>query len=360
MSAEAPSIPPVTGGGLGHPGHFTGQGHLVDVVAGSDGRLVAVGYAFPGWLASAWTSDDGTHWLHHDIGAGEETFLFAVATDGSRYVAVGRAGAAAAAWISTDGVAWERAPDAPELHGEPEAHMTSVVRGPDGFVAGGWAGLFTETVEPRLWTSPDGLAWTPAIQTTPTIAEGRVLSIAAGPSGFLAVGTTGPEARPTGSATWTSPDGAAWTRIDPALPGEGGLMVSAIPTAAGFLVVGSDLDERRAMAWISADGRGPWTATPEQPSLQNHGLKIRMTDVTASGGQFVAVGDYLFGTQYGNATSWTSADGLTWTQAPRNAALNQGEMLAVTPGPTELVAVGDFGAPDNYVPTVWLSPLPGG
>ena len=195
---------------------------------------------------------------------------------------------------------------------------------------------------------------------TPTVADGRVLSIAAGPSGFLAVGTTGPEATPTGSATWTSPDGTAWTRSDPALPGDGGLMVSAIATDAGFLAVGSDLDERRALAWTSADGRGPWTATPEQPSLENHGLKIRMTDVTSSGGLFVAVGDYLFGTQYGNATSWTSADGLTWTQAPRDAALNQGEMLAVTPGPTELVAVGNFGAPDNYVPTVWLSPLPGG
>ena len=91
MSAEAPSIPPVTGGGLGHPGHFTGQGHLVDVVAGPGGRLVAVGYAFPGWLASAWTSDDGTHWVHHDLGAGEETFLLAVATDGAA-VRRGRAG----------------------------------------------------------------------------------------------------------------------------------------------------------------------------------------------------------------------------------------------------------------------------
>jgi hypothetical protein len=52
MSADPPSVPPVAShGGLGHPGHFSGQGDPFDV-ARIDGRLVAPGYTFPEFHAS--------------------------------------------------------------------------------------------------------------------------------------------------------------------------------------------------------------------------------------------------------------------------------------------------------------------
>jgi hypothetical protein len=35
-------------------------------------------------------------------------------------------------------------------------------------------------------------------------------------------------------------------------------------------------------------------------------------------------------------------------------------MLAVTRGGPGLVATGSFGAPDNYIPTIWLGEAPGG
>jgi beta-lactam-binding protein with PASTA domain len=81
-----------------------------------------------------------------------------------------------------------------------------------------------------------------------------------------------------------------------------------------------------------------------------------MTDIIAlASGGFLAVGNYV-GMQYGTATSWLSSDGLTWQRAPGYPALEQGEMLAVIEGPDSLVAVGSFGAPDNYIPTVWQGP----
>ena len=85
-------------------------------------------------------------------------------------------------------------------------------------------------------------------------------------------------------------------------------------------------------------------------------MAIRMNDVVDGGEGFVAVGTLLFGTQYGKAGAWTSSDGLAWTRAPDSAAMFQGEMLAVTVADGRFVAVGTYAAPDDYVPTVWLSP----
>jgi hypothetical protein len=364
MAAAEPSIPAVgPGGGLGHPGHFPGQGYLVDVIDGPAG-LVAVGYAFPGWHATAWTTTDSQHWTRHLVDETDDTFLLAVAATRDGYVAVGRAGNQAATWISSDGAAWERTGGAPAEPGL-DSRMTAVGAGTGGLVAAGWAGSPTSPTKARLWWSADGRSWVAAAidmtvagspdEETRAAAVTPGSALAPGAPPWVAVGTAGPGWRPSGAVAWTSPDGRSWTQAPDADALRAGQMASVTASADGFLAVGSDLDERQGMSWISPDGRA-WTSSAPQDALDNHGLKIRMTDAVAYDGQFVAVGNYLFGTQYGNATSWTSTDGMTWTQAPRAAALNQGEMLAVTPGRPGYVAVGTFGAPDDYVPTVWLSP----
>lgn len=357
MSAAEPSIPAVgPGGGLGHPGHFPGQGYLVDVTDGPAG-LVAAGYAFPGWHATAWTSSDGNRWVRHVVDERDDTFALAIAATASEYVAVGRAGGDPAAWTSPDGMTWRRAArDLPETG--LETRLTTVAAGDGGIVAGGWAASPTAPTSSRLWWSADGAAWAVALMGSGDVATGeelRVTSIAAGPAGWVAVGTVGPEWDPAGSIAWTSPDGRSWTRAPDAAALHSGRMASVTATPSGWLAVGSDLDDRQGVSWVSTDGLD-WTVSAPQAALDNHGLKIRMTDAVARDGRLVAVGNYLFGTQYGNATSWTSGDGLTWTRAPRATPLNQGEMLALTPGGPGYVAVGTFGAPDDYVPTVWLSP----
>jgi hypothetical protein len=359
MSGEEPSIPPVSeeGGGLGHPGHFSGQGYVVDVADGPAG-LVAAGYAFPGWHATAWTSDDGQRWARHLVDEDEDTFVQAIAVASTGYVAAGRAGQDAAAWTSSDGVTWQRAAGPPPEPGY-ETRMTSLAGGPDGIVAVGWARSPTAPTSPRFWRSIDGRAWELAqvddASAVDVDDEARGASVTQSPSGWLAVGTTGRSCCLTGSTTWTSPDGRSWTRHRAGDALRAGQMASVAATPDGYLAVGSDLDERQGVSWVSPDGV-TWTASEPQAALDNHGLKIRMTDAVADGARLVAVGDYLFGTQYGNATSWTSTDGLTWTPAPRAAVLNQGEMLAIVAADPGYVAVGTFGAPDDYVPTIWLSP----
>jgi hypothetical protein len=80
-----------------------------------------------------------------------------------------------------------------------------------------------------------------------------------------------------------------------------------------------------------------------------------MTDVVAIGDSVIAVGDFQ-GLQRGTATSWVSGDGLHWDRARTAPVQEQGEFYAITPGGPGAIVVGSFGAPDSYVPTVWLSP----
>ena len=360
MEATPPSIPPVTGGGLGHPGHFAGQGNPVDIAAIGD-SLVAVGFTFPEIRAVAWSSADRQHWALGPLPpAADGGFALSIAagTTGpavGRAAIVGRIGNDAAAWTSTDGATWQPA-RGDGLVEAPGIRMTAVAA-TDRFVAGGWAGIVTQPGVARFWRSADGRAWQPApIDAGPNGVDGRVASVAAGPGGFVAVGATGAVGHATGSAVWRSRDGRRWERVasDAALAAGG--MVSVAAGGPGYVAVGADLAGTHAMVWLSPDGR-TWTTAPAQESLEYHGLGITMSDVVAGAdGTLVAVGHFLFGQQYGQGSAWTSPDGRTWTRMPDQASLGQAEPLAVIPDGPGYVAAGTVGAPDNFIPTIWLSP----
>jgi hypothetical protein len=360
MTADPPSVPPVgSGGGLGHPGHFSGQGNPFDVARIGD-RLVAPGYTFPDFHAVTWSSTDRQHWSLAELPpARTGAFGLAIATSIDRgHVIVGRLGNDAAAWSSTDGVSWQPADGGSVFVEAPETRMTAVVSTQRGFVAGGYAGISNQPGAARFWTSPDGRSWV-RVADAPALADGRVASIVATPGGLVAVGTTGPVGRATGSAVWRSTDGTTWQQLpgSPALAA--GAMAGVTTGGPGFVAVGAGLEGTKAMVWLSTDGSS-WQLAPDQESLTYHGLQITMADVTAGpDGTLAAVGHFLFGSQYGQGTAWTSKDGSTWTRSEDLAAFGQGEPSAVIADGPVYVAVGTVGAPDNYIPTVWLSP-PGG
>jgi hypothetical protein len=348
----------------GHPGHFPGQAVIEDVATNAEmSRLVAVGYVGleGNWKARAWSSTDGLTWSLASID--ERTGSFAVsvaaASDGT-FVAVGRVGRVAAAWRSPDGTTWQQASVAtlvtttglrpPDL----AERMTVVVATPAGLLAGGSVGDELQgNHRARLWRSADGSTWVPVADASETFRDAEVTAIVVTARGSVALGNIGGGARPTGSLAWTSADGTSWTRADdPALAA--GLAVSIVPTARGYLAAGSDPDEREAVAWISSDGRS-WTKAPTETSRLHSGEKIRMTDVVLTPSGLIAVGNYV-GLQYGTGTSWLSKDGLTWTMAPDQPTFGQAEPQAVIAWRDRLVIVGSRGAPDNYIPSVWLSP----
>ena len=359
--ASATPMQPSGPGTAGHPGHFPGQAIVDDFVHAGD-RYVAVGYvALQGsWTALGWTSEDGDRWALTTIDDAPGSFAVDVAAgvgSGGRVIAVGRSGGAPVAWDSLDGRDWTRR-TVRTLDGTTWERMVTVIATDSGFLAGGSAGPELGERRARFWRSEDGTTWEP-IPHDPAFDGAEVVDIVPNDRGYVALGRLGTGQRATGSVAWTSPDGLAWTRADaPALAG--GLVAAVAASPDGTLVaVGSDLDERAALVWRSTDGIA-WDLTPIEESRVYNGDKIRMTDVAPlRGGGLVAVGNYV-GVQYGTATSWTSADGLSWRRAERHPALEQGEMLAVAVGTAELIAVGSFGAPDNYIPTIWRGPLPTG
>ena len=346
---------PTGPGTAGHPGHFPGQAIVSDVVDAGD-VLVAVGYVGleDTWRAIAWTSTDGDVWRLHSVDDQAGSFAVRVAAGrGGRVVAVGRSASRPVAWTSTDGQHWDRT--ALPTGGAEWERATAIAPLPGGgFLAGGSAGPELGDRRVRMWRSADGAQWT-ADPDDPSFAGAEVTGVVARDDVEIAVGRVGTGQRSSGSAAWvrSRPNGT-WSAASGDVAA--GLVNGVADVDAGrLLAVGSDLDERAAMAWQSSDGRA-WTIVPASDAFGFDGGKIRMTDVAATSEGWVAVGN-TNPLQYGTATSWVSTDGATWLRAPAYPALEQGEMLAVAATHVGLVAVGSFGAPDNYIPTIWRGPI---
>jgi hypothetical protein len=349
-------------GTAGHPGHFPGQAIVDDVVATGEG-LTAVGYVGVDgvWTAIAWRSDDGQRWTLESIDDAPGAFAVGVAADPrtGRVYAAGRSGPDPVVWAATGGGVWTRLEIPTLTGGADRERVVAIVATDGGLLAGGSVGPELGDRRARFWRSPDGATWQ-AVPDDPAFAGAEVVAIEplAG-GGYVALGHLGTGQRSTGSIAWRSADGITWRRSDdPALAG--GLANALATDADGALVaVGSDLDEREAVVWRSSDGGTTWQRAPREDSRLYEPYKIRMTDVVATPGGLVAVGNYV-GLQYGTAASWLATSWDSWTRSANYPALGQGEMLAVARGGPGLVAVGSFGAPDNYIPTIWVSGLPGG
>jgi len=356
-SVEAPKNYPADPSYNGvHPMlRIPGQAMIVDVAPLPAGGFVAVGYVPPDWVPAAWTSSDGLSWSIHFMATTTFTFpvSLTVGANGTA-VAVGRSGKLPVAWTSADGSAWQEHP-VPVLGGDGVAErMTSIVTREDGYVAGGSVGPELFERHARFWTSADGADWKPVADDPDAFANAEVRAITKFGDGFVAVGVVGTAQHPSGAVAWISADGSTWSRVDdPSFVD--GIAVAVVPAPFGGVVaVGSDVGRREAVAWTSADGRR-WTKAPSEASREHSGGFAWMTDVVAIGDTVIGIGDYQ-GLQRGTATAWVSRDGMSWVQARSAPVQEQGEFYAITPGGPGAIVVGSFGAPDSYVPTIWLSP----
>ena len=339
---------------LGHPLHFLGQAIMADVATVRSGGLVSVGFVYPGWQPTAWTSTDTQTWTIHEMGVTEFTFPVALAVGADdTIVAVGRSGSSPLAWTSSDGSSWQSHPVTTLPDDGIAERMTAVIATPSGYLAGGSVGPELSDRHARFWQSTDGASWTPVADNPKAFADAEVRAIASFGSGYVAIGSVGNVQRISGSVAWTSPDGRTWTRVDdPAFRASRAVALAEAPFG-GLVAVGSDLDKHEARAWLSADGRS-WTLAPAEPSRQFNGT-ILMADVAVVGDELIAVGKYA-PLQRSTAISWVSRDGRHWEQGRSAAVQEQAEFNAVVPAGPGVVAVGSFGGPDDVIPNVWLSP----
>jgi hypothetical protein len=342
-----------------HPQHcLCGQADLVGVAV-TPGGFVAVGYLDPDVVADAWSSADGLSWVRiADFPAAPGSLAASVASGGQGIVAVGSSGAQAAAWFSPDAARWQQAPDQAALRDTPQIRMTSIVAANDQFIAAGYVGALGGPIRAAFWHSLDGLAWERAADD-PGFADARVAALAAVTGGahagrIVAVGAKGDAQRATAPAAWVSDDGVGWR---PATISDAGpaMMNGVAASPAGLVALGNDADSLAGLSWSSPDGEA-WSSALADPAMGNGGSRIQVQAVVWAGAQYVAGGHRNFGTQRGTVVIWTSPDGRAWTRAPESVALGEGKLFGIAAGSDRLIAVGSVGAPDFYLPTVWVSP----
>ncbi len=247
---------------------------------------------------------------------------------------------------------WRRVTGQDSLGGPGEQRLEAVAAGTGGWVAVGAAGSDDGEADGAAWRSADGVDWARVTGQESLGGPGdqRLLDVAAGPSGFVAVGLDGESA-----AVWTSPDGGAWERVphdEAVFGGPGDQRAEAVAVLAGdeggWVAVGGDAGAGGgdAAVWRSPDAMG-WERVPDDGGLGGPGLQAALDVVAGPGGPTaVGVGD-------GSAAAWTSSDGRSWV----GVALGGGGAasgVAVASG-SGLVAVGATGG-DGSDAVVWRSP----
>ena len=160
-------------------------------------------------------------------------------------------------WRSSDGLSWVNVPE-PEMNS-----LTGVAGGPRGFVAISdlhIEGSDLDGLPPAAFVSSDGLSWERATDiidkgaANPFVAE----AVAAGSSGFVAGGTDG-----TQVLIWTSADGRSWSALGgsdlfrgaPTSDPDGGARATSVAAwGSRFAVAGHY--ERKPVMWISGSRPG--------------------------------------------------------------------------------------------------------
>jgi hypothetical protein len=343
---------------------------MVAVAAGPDG-YVAVGTA---WLAEdqdvgmTWTSSDGVAWRRASVPltGGIPTGMI---RDRAGYLAWGWWLGRAVVWTSPDGEAWRRSADLPDSR---DAWVTGVARLGDYLVGAGYAEIASGNDfvhEFRTWTSPDGLAWTSVNPVTSIPWDGYVYGVTAADDALVAWGyaRVGDEYPPV---TLRSTDGRHW-EIGEVTPGVEGYMregIMEITGAGGRLVaVGHGLGGEEgsppppSAAWTSADGL-TWKPAVFEPEPATGWL----LQVVRSGDEYDALGGSGV-----DSVVWRSADGTTWTQSrssPDAGRDGEAEGCAggrcpntvandLAAGPAGLVAVGrSTTATGGRTAVVWIAP----
>ncbi len=301
------------------------------------------------------------------FGGSADQVVVSIVEGGPGLVAVGRDGndgaLNAAVWTSANGTDWTRVPDDDTVFGGPGSQaMFSVAAGDSGLVAVGYDASGGDA-DAAVWTSPDGLTWTRVPHDEATFggdADQDMLAVATGGPGYVAVGDDY-SAGDSAGAVWTSPDGAAWTRVTTAAFGSTEAQTIETVTAGGpgLVAVGYEFVETdwNGAVWTSADG-ATWKRAADPTSALAGGNNEAILGVTATETGLIAVG-YDDASGDWDTRVWTSDDGAEWTLLPADQTVFGGpgdqQVAKISSSGSGLVAVGRESAGNGADAVVWIS-----
>ncbi len=292
---------------------------MLDAVPWRDGFVAAAELVAEGHAGAAFISADGLRW-ERTAAFGAAANIFATSSGLIAVVNIVGPPRSIETWTSADGRAWQRQ-DRLALAG---AAITSLAaRGATIVGAGTDAGG-----SPMLWSSTDGAPWSPRQLPTSAI----VRSVAAVGDGFVALGRDGEQDAGSGGvgvpgvgrpAAWTSVDGRAWAdaRVEGS-PAPGAQLSSLFGVTDGLFAIGADAtpgqNARSPLIWTSADARDWRIAGPPD----HWGL------ASANGRQAVLFYYADFGTTA--LGGWSTLDGRAWI--PLQFSGDVADIPGFTPG----------------------------
>ena len=305
-----------------------------EVKAGRIDSLLAMDGGYLGWEATgdegypvARYSPDGLTWTHADLAkevtpcpgwtARPDGEVSAGATNGNAVVLVGleyAPGAAtcgtwqAAAWVTTDGTSWKRAPGfGAAVDGNAWSEDVWATQS-------GWEAAVKSPNTITMWRSADGLTWTPgAVVAKGDFGLGAHASAADG-TRLLVVYDNSAES----SRLLLSKDGQHWDAIDGPPLAQSGISRILAPDgdAQPWIVVTTEDDAGKSTIWTSSDLK-QWKSAPfPMPTVESiahttYGLLAFGADPCRdTGGPCVTDPSQYF----------LSTDGMTWT--PLDAAVD--------------------------------------
>lgn len=272
---------------------------------------------------------------------------------GGRFVATGLALDGGSVFLdSADGQTWHR-----QGALDPESSPSRLAVGPLGVVAvGSVAG------HPASWVSSDGLSWTVAPDAFPGSPAGTdtvsVTDVVATEAGWLAVGRIDPACNvdcgiePVHALVWTSRDGLRWTPVGGQASFDGGGMEAVTRGGPGYVAAGSA--GGHAAIWTSTDGDA-WSRVPDNPMFGPDSdplFPVGVVGLAADESVVVAVGIHM-SDGGGSVLAWWSADGQSWSEATVERSLH-GQVFDVAATPEGFLATGPSGEP-SCLGGIWAS-----
>lgn len=241
-----------------------------------------------------------------------------------------------AVWLSATGADWREIELSAGVRPGDTASADHIVAGPAGLVVAG--GVCCGEERPAIWWSADGTGWERIPLPDGVGPNGQIIDLAAGPDGYVAVGSTADH-----GAIWTSSDGRTWRSVDPSaadlLPGT----MNGVARADDSWIAVGRIDGRVTAdggAWTSAD-LSSWHRVPDAAALAGDDEVELYRPVPFAGGilaiggqgthedrlkceQFgadarlasIAQGDLAFSCGWTFETHYLSTDGLTWERLP--------------------------------------------
>jgi serine/threonine protein kinase len=241
---------------------------------------------------------------------------------GGEQIAVGSADGYPAIWRNASGGSWALASSLSLVSGTRGlANLTSVTHGSAGWLAVGFPG-------PAIFTSTNGITWRPVTgDMAQDLADAVSISAAAGPAGYVIVGS---ELKSSGGGctadVYWSANLTSWTEAHDVNLTTGSFVEIAVAAGPdGFVSVGSR--DGMPVVWTTADGRA-W-ATRELPAAA--GVTAgQLKQVAINGNRVVATGTETTKAGTTPLAELSVSGGTSWQQVPFGSLAPGGTITAVT------------------------------